>query len=146
MVDLIERLEVLLKLECVAEDYLSASYQQQLAQESEATETNSVSSSSAATSGINEVWREKICEWSYQVIDHFNFSREVVSISIHFLDRFLSTRVVNKKTFQVAAMTTLYLAVKLYEPGMISMNAMLGLSRGYFTVKQMEDMEVAILR
>lgn len=146
MVDLLERLDVLLKLECVSEDYLSPSFQQQLQVDSEAIETQSFCSSSTSTAGINEVWREKICEWSYQVIDHFDFSREVVSISIHFLDRFLSTRPVNKKTFQVAAMTTLYLAVKLYEPGTISMKSMLGLSRGYFTVKQMEDMEFAILR
>lgn len=148
MVDLIERLDALLKLECVSEDYLSPSFQQRLQVDSDAIETHSLStaSSSTSTSGINEVWREKICEWSYQVIDHYDFSREVVSISIHFLDRYLSTRTVNKRTFQMAAMTTLYLAIKLYEPCTISMKSMMGLSRGCFTVKQMEVMEMGILR
>jgi lipoyl(octanoyl) transferase len=47
------------------------------------------------------------------VIDHFDFSREVVSVSIHYLDRFLAAFPVNKKTFQLAAMTTLYLAIKV---------------------------------
>ena len=149
MVDLVERLDVLLKQECVSADYLAPSFQQRLqADFSEMNDTYSysVGSSSTSTSGINEVWREKICEWSYQVIDHFDFSREVVSISIHFLDRYLSTRPVNKKFFQLAAMTTLYLAIKLYEPGTLSMKSMIDLSRGYFSVDQMAEMELAILR
>jgi lipoyl(octanoyl) transferase len=149
MVDLAERLDILLKQECVAEDYLSFPFQQKLQTDlSDASESYSfcTASSSTSTSNINEIWREKICEWSYQVVDHFDFSREVVSISIHFLDRYLSTRVVNKKYFQLAAMTTLYLAIKLNEHGTVSMKSMIHLSRGYFTVKQMANMEMAILR
>ena len=92
------------------------------------------------------MWREKICEWSYQVIDHFDFSREVVSVSIHYLDRFLATRTVNKKVFQLAAMTCLFLAIKLHEPGKLSMASMIELSRGYFMVEQMATMEMSILR
>ena len=69
MVDLVERLDVLLRQECVSEDYLAPSFQQQLhADFSEMNDTYSYSASSCSTStsGINEVWREKICEWSYQ--------------------------------------------------------------------------------
>ena len=156
MVDLLERLEVLLKQECFVyqtNDYLSPNYQLQLQISSDA-ETDatvqssslSVSTYSSSASGINEVWREKICEWSYQVIDHFDFSREIVSISMHYLDRYLATRSVNKKLFQLAAMTSLYLAIKLYEPGTLTMASMIELSRGYFQVEQMAEMEIAILR
>jgi lipoyl(octanoyl) transferase len=153
MVDLVERLNVLLKQEkevYQSEDYLSAAFQETLHREtlSVPTPCSSVSAASSTTSssGINEVWREKICEWSYQVVDHFDFSREVVSISISFLDRYLSTRQVDKKLFQLAAMTTLYLAIKLYEPGTLSMHSMIELSRGYFMTEQMAVMEMAILR
>ena len=156
MVDLLERLEVLLKQECFVyqtNDYRSPHYQLQL-QISSDVETDatvqssslSISTYSSSASGINEVWREKICEWSYQVIDHFDFSREVVSISMHYLDRYLATRSVNKKLFQLAAMTSLYLAIKLYEPGTLTMASMIELSRGYFQVEQMAEMEIAILR
>lgn len=155
MVDLLERIDVLLKQELTVYktvDYLAPEYQSRLllspSPEGAVVESSSVgtSSSSSSISGINEFWREKICEWSYQVIDHFDFSREVVSISIHFLDRFLATRAVNKKMFQLSAMTTLFLAIKLYEPGKISMNSMIELSRGYFMVEQMVAMEMSILR
>lgn len=157
MVDLEERIEAMLRQEVgsyATIDYLAPEYQAKLATVSDldsvvvpqTTGGSASSSSSSSSSGINEVWREKICEWSYQVIDHFDFSREVVSISIHFLDRYLATRAVNKKMFQLAAMTTLFMAIKLYEPGRLSMSSMIELSRGYFKVEQMAVMELSILR
>jgi hypothetical protein len=153
MVDLVERIDTLLMQECTVyrtEDYLAPSFQTKLPpsplsalldQEIPGT----VNSSTTTSSGINEVWREKICEWSYQVIDHFDFSREVVAISVHYLDRYLSTRTVDKRIFQLIAMTTLYLAIKLHDQGIVSMGSMIELSRGYFLVKQMEEMELEIL-
>lgn len=156
MVDLMERIDVMLEQEVrfyATQDYLAPEYQQKLASLCDnesfgapSNESASSSSSSSGSSGINEVWREKICEWSYQVIDHFDFSREVVSVSIHYLDRYLATRSVNKKTFQLAAMTTLFIAIKLFEPGRLSMSSMIELSRGYFLVEQMAAMEMSILR
>jgi lipoyl(octanoyl) transferase len=153
MADLIELIEVMLKQETSlyrTEDYLSPEFQQKLASNSPMEKEDSIcalsSSCSSSSSGINESWREKICEWSYQVIDHFDFSREVVSISINLLDRFLAARPVNKKVFQLAAMTSLFIAIKLAAPGKLSMTAMIELSRGYFKADQMAAMEVAILR
>lgn len=102
--------------------------------------------SSSSCTGINDVWREKICEWSYQVIDHFDFNREIVSISLSYLDRYLSTRPVNRKIFQLAAMTSLYLAIKLYEPSTLKMSSFIELSRGYFSTEHIIAMETAILR
>jgi lipoyl(octanoyl) transferase len=135
MVDLLERLEVLLRVEDDSYrtiDYLAPSHQQRLQQQYQSDPASfdlqsafTPSSGASSSSGINEVWREKICEWSYQVIDHFDFSREVVSVSIHYLDRFLATTPVNKKLFQLVAMTALYLAVKIYEPNNLSMNSMI---------------------
>ena len=157
MVDLIERIDVLLCQErssyCTLE-YLRPEHQHNLLLnssdsydlvESSSLSTASSSSGSSVNSGINEIWREKIVEWSYQVIDHFDFSREVVSVAIHYLDRFLASKHVNKKTFQLAAMTSLFLAVKLYEPGRISMSSMIELSRGYFTVAQLKATELELL-
>jgi Cyclin, N-terminal domain len=161
MVDLLERIDVMLRQEASVyktEDYLAPEFQHKLSllmTDDSGDEivplscsgtVNSSSCTSSSSGGINELWREKICEWSYQVIDHFDFSREVVSVSIHLLDRYLSTRTVNKKVFQLAAMTTLFLAIKLYEPGKLSMSSMIELSRGFFLVEQMAAMEVSILR
>lgn len=74
-------------------------------------------------------WRRKICEWSYRVVDHFRIDREVVSVTMNLFDRFLALhkdgnvrtcqcpsckRTVDSKTFQLAAMTSLYLAIKVH--------------------------------
>ena len=154
MVDLQERMDVMLRQEVCfykTEDYMAPHFQQQLSAVSVntffASSSGSHSSkSSSSASSINEIWREKICEWAYQVIDHFDYSREVVGVAMHYLDRYLATRTVNKKVFQLAAMTSLFLAIKLYEPGRISMASMIELSRGYFSVDQMVAMEGSILR
>ena len=152
MVELLERMMVMFQQEqgdYKTVDYLALEFQLMLASSGELQGEQSsadATSLSSSSSGINDVWREKICEWSYQVIDHFDFSREVVSISLHYLDRFLATRHCSKKVFQLAAMTSLFLAIKLYEPGKLSMTSMIELSRGYFNVEQMVAMEMEILR
>lgn len=151
MVDLLERIDVMLKQEANlyrTVDYLAPEFQEKLslARDDGIVVKCTGSDSSSSSSSINELWREKICEWSYQVIDHFDFSREVVGVAIHYLDRYLATRSVNKKVFQLAAMTCLFLAIKLYEPGKLSMSSMIELSRGYFMVEQMIAMEHSILR
>lgn len=136
------------------EDYLSPEYQNDQMEEQDqtlkdngpdASMFDSLPSDPSAGS-LNEVWREKICEWCYQVVDHFDFSREVVSVAMSFLDRYLSTRRVNKKIFQLAAMTCLYLAIKLYEPSTLKISSLVGLSRGFFAAKHIIAMEQSILR
>lgn len=53
---------------------------------------------------------------------------------------------VNKRTFQLVAMTSLYLACKLYGPDKIRMSSLLELGRGYFTEEHIEAMEMSILK
>ena len=104
------------------------------------------SSSTSSIGVINDLWREKICEWCYQVVDHFEYNREIVAIAMSYLDRFLATRTVNKKIFQLAAMTCLYLAIKLYETRTLHISSLIELSRGYFSPKHIHAMEESILR
>jgi Cyclin, N-terminal domain len=148
MIDLTERLAILIQQELTSyrtEDYMDPDYQRTVVSCGD-NELFGFNEPFGSSSGINETWREKICDWSYQVIDHFDFSREVVSVALHYLDRYLSKRQVNKKVFQLATMTSLFLAIKLFEPGRISMTSMIDLSRGFFTVDQMVSMELSILR
>lgn len=103
------------------------------------------SSSSSSTSSNIDIWRERICEWSFQVTDHFDFSREVVAVAVNYLDRYLSAFVVDKLKFQLLGMACLHLAIKLYEPGPLSMKSMVVWSRGFFSEKQMEEMEMKLV-
>ncbi|KAL7465962.1 hypothetical protein ACHAXS_006267 [Conticribra weissflogii] len=125
-------------------DYLSPEWQQKCLQNEQA--TSPFGGSSASSSLINEMWREKICEWCYQVVDHFDFNREIVSVAMSYLDRYLATRTVTKKIFQLAAMTSLYVAIKLYEPSKLRMSALIDLSRGYFAAEHIVSMEDSLLQ
>jgi len=89
------------------------------------------------------------------VVDHFDLNREVVSIAMNHLDRFLDayTGEVDKNLFQLLAMTCLYLSIKLNEykhllipDSKSSMDTILRLSRGAFTLQQMEKMEYEVLQ
>jgi len=89
------------------------------------------------------------------VVDHFDLNREVVSTAMSHLDRFLGVYngSVDKNLFQLLAMTCLYLSIKLNEykhlliPGSkSSMDTILQLSRGFFTLKEMEKMEYEVLQ
>ena len=102
--------------------------------------------SSSSNSQINELWREKTCEWCYQVVDYFDFNREVVSVAMSYLDRYLATRTVNHRICQLAAMTALYLAIKLYEPGKLRLSSLIHLSRGCFQTEHIITMEVSMLQ
>ena len=110
--------------------------------------TTTTNNSSKTTGGVNEDWRSKICEWSYQVIDHLDYDREIVAVSMHYLDRYLAKRTVDKRTFQLLAMTTLHLATKLYSPRhqQLSIHILRNLSRGYFDEEHITAMEQSILR
>ena len=50
-----------------------------------------------APSEICVRWREKIIEWKYQVVDRFDLSREIVSISTFYLDQYLSKHYVDEE-------------------------------------------------
>ena len=68
-----------------------------------------------------------------------------------FLDRYLANHLehhdegIPKHAFQLLAMTCLYVAVKLDQPRMLSLETMAHLSRGTFSKSQMQAMEMDIL-
>lgn len=104
---------------------------------------------------VSEGWRRKLCEWSYEVVDHFGFDREAVSIALNFLDRYVATKVqechhvIGQKEFQLLAVTCLYMALKIHgeteDPNgqrrKLRIDAFVELSRGFFRVDIIENME-----
>jgi len=101
---------------------------------------------------VDRVCREKMTHWCYQVTDFCKFRREAVAISMSYLDRFLSSpspraqkALYNKKEYQLASMTTLYIAVKLFEPMVIDASLLAAISQGCYGEEDIIDMEKDIL-
>jgi lipoyl(octanoyl) transferase len=157
MIDASEILSVIFEQERTiykCDDYLSAGFHaihrvehpNDSSQQHDSSSSAAESSNSSASSSVDETWRGLICEWSFQVVDHFDFNRETVAISLSYLDRFVASRPLNRRTFQLAAMTTLYLAIKLFEPGHLKVSDLVKLSQGCFVPEHIVMMEESILR
>lgn len=98
-------------------------------------------------SRIDEYCREQIVEWSFRVVDYFRIDREVVAMSLSFLDRFLASCRCDRSSFKLAATTTLHLAVKLLYPCKLAdLGILSDLSRGEFDMSDVSEMETHILR
>ena len=82
----------------------------------------------------------------------FNIERSVVSIAISYQDRFLSTTMglsasTDRKTFRIASVTCLYIAIKLYVPHEwnVTAHAFAELCGGTISGESIVDMETQIL-
>lgn len=101
---------------------------------------------SVANARIDEYCREQIVEWSFRVVDYFHIDREVVAVSLSFLDRFLGKCLCDRSTFKLAATTALNLAVKiLYPCKLADLGILSDLSRGEFDMKDVAEMEARML-
>jgi Cyclin, N-terminal domain len=102
--------------------------------------------------------RSKMCDWCAQIVDHCQFHRETVWITMNLLDRFMAastttttpmgttnTILKDRGMYQLAAMTCLYTAIKIHEPIAISAGSMANLSKGVHSQRQLEDMESTLL-
>mmetsp|Transcript_22005 Transcript_22005/g.32505 ORF Transcript_22005/g.32505 Transcript_22005/m.32505 type:complete len:301 (+) Transcript_22005:272-1174(+) len=95
-------------------------------------------------------WRFQMCNWAYSVTDRLGYSRAVVAITFDLLDRYIAKTSAGNEhqftmscfDFQLLCMAAFYLAVKVNEPSdsIVSLEVMVEMSRGIFSV---EDLEVA---
>jgi Cyclin, N-terminal domain/Cyclin, C-terminal domain len=98
-------------------------------------------------SQLNSSWREKICQWSYNVVDHFDLPREVVAVSLDLFDRYLATRgnQCSGNMALLASLTTLHIAIKVHSEKNIKLTTLASLSRGQFESEHIEQMEWRIM-
>lgn len=104
---------------------------------------------------VSDSWRRKLCEWCYEVVDHFGFDREAVFFALNYLDRTVAARAQaseeppSKRKFQLLAVTALYIALKLHGSTdscegprrKLKVESFVQLSRGFFTVEDIEKAE-----
>ena len=113
-------------------------------------QTKRVSGPSLLVDGI--VWREKICAWTYSVVDHFVLTRSTVAVSMNLYDRYMGACGSNSKgsVALLCSLSTLFIAVKLHEPksslDRFNLAELCKLCRGKYQPKDIEEMELKILQ
>uniref|UniRef100_A0A7S1VTL2 Cyclin N-terminal domain-containing protein n=1 Tax=Grammatophora oceanica TaxID=210454 RepID=A0A7S1VTL2_9STRA len=64
----------------------------------------------------NLIWREKVAQWCYDVVDHLGESRGTVYIAMNVLDRYsalnFSART-SEREYEAAALTALFMAIRI---------------------------------
>lgn len=109
---------------------------------------------------VTEGDRIKILEWAFQVVDHFGFDREVVSIMVNYLDRMSSIAFTKTKAplksdeYMLVGLASLYLAMKVHgeadaqehwAPHKLPIKSFVALCRGRYSVEAIEAMELEII-
>ena len=100
----------------------------------------------ADPNAVDASCREKMCEWSYRVCDHFKVPRNIVAVAFSFLDRFVNRCSCDRTAFKLASMTALYMATKVFNGKQLSIVTLAELSRGEFDVSHISEMEMIMLR
>lgn len=94
--------------------------------------------------------RKLMIKWCYNVIDFFDLGRETVAIAMSYSDRFLDSGqgfvfLQDTKKYQLLCIVSLYLAVKLHESSSLTPKSFVDISRGQYSVNQIEIMERLLL-
>ena len=63
----------------------------------------------------SHIWRERVTQWCYDVVDHLRGSRSTVYVAMNILDRFflLGPQSSSDRRYEAAALTALFLAVSI---------------------------------
>lgn len=98
---------------------------------------------------VDRSCRSKMAQWCNQVVEFCKFSRESVEVAMSLVDRYVTadpSALKDRNTYQLAAMTCLYLAIKVHEHMAIHSNVITQLSQGTYSIQQVEAMEQRILK
>jgi len=102
--------------------------------------------------GLNESSRQAMMTWITQVQQTLSLSAETVWIAASFFDRYLSSGRGNSREvlkskckFQLAAITSFYTAVKIYEPVVLGVDMLVQICRGTYAESDITSMESDIL-
>jgi len=94
------------------------------------------------SSSSNTDWRYRISRWMLRASDEFSgISRETAMVALSFCDRYLMNKKVNRKLFQVVAISCLYYASKLLEKKAIPIAALMNYTQGKFDRSEVLSIE-----
>ncbi|KAL7534563.1 hypothetical protein ACHAXR_005953 [Thalassiosira sp. AJA248-18] len=113
---------------------------------------NYLQSSACNNEDIDEACRKSMVVWCQQVQKALKLSPQTVWIATSFFDRYLSSgkgksqeALENQYKFQLAAITSFYIAVKINEPVELDVAKLAKLCKGYYEESKILSMETDIL-
>jgi Cyclin, N-terminal domain len=104
----------------------------------------------ASINNIDVECRIKMGIWCYEVVDFCKYNYETAQIALSYLDRYLSTEDgmnarYDRSQYQLACMTSIYIAGKIHESEVIDPQTVSILSRNLYSVDTIVQMEQKML-
>ena len=109
---------------------------------------------SPSDNSVTDIDRQKMCEWYYEMADFLKIDRSTASRSMMLLDRFMAASThshvaaqarQNRDQYQLFALTSLFITIKLFERLNIQAEHVSYLSRGRYEPQEIINMEVVML-
>jgi hypothetical protein len=101
----------------------------------------------------NFIWREKVCQWMYDVADHIRERRNVVYVAMNILDRYCtatSSRGVPasmcEARYEVASLSAVFLAIRIAGTAEITLQDIVRMSRRGLTPQNLIDSGTDMLK
>lgn len=99
------------------------------------------------TNELQGLWRKMLLEWMYYVVDYCKLQRPSVAAASFFLDVCMFRGLCEtREDHQLAAATSLQLALKTVDTAVIKLEKLVKLGRGQFTEDDVAEMERRILK
>jgi Cyclin, N-terminal domain len=99
---------------------------------------------SAAPNGVNSNARAQMVEWCCRVVDYCKLQTETVCIAMNYTDRMCvkdPSILTSRAVYQLVAMTALYTGAKIHAKEALDPKLVSDLSRGTYTVDEIEEQE-----
>jgi len=104
------------------------------------------------TPQVDSRCRRLMVDWCFAVVDAFALSRETVGAAMSILDRYLSSgngksrdALKCPQTYQMAVITSLFMAIKIHEPSVLGIQLLVKLCRGVYEERDIVATESDIL-
>jgi hypothetical protein len=92
-------------------------------------------------------WRSTIVTWMYSIAEAFKLQQSVVSAAAYYLDKSVEQGIITSPAeYQLASLTSLHMAMKLYESKLFPWNELLKFGHGNFEDKDIIEMERSIMK
>ena len=110
------------------------------------------SNSASSSSNSNDMFRNVILQWMYNVADIFDVNHRVVAVATWYLDeavRRSSIKGINVQSptdYQLISLTAFYMSMKLYGNRLFPLVELVKLGRGQFTVDDIANMELKLIQ
>jgi Cyclin, N-terminal domain len=95
------------------------------------------------------LWREKVVQWCYDLIDSLQENRAVVYVALNILDRYSSflskSSPVDEQTYELASMSSVFLAVGIAGAGVLRLPDLISMSRLGLRVQDIVAMGTSVV-